>query len=191
MSREEAEILWSKLPDRELECSEVVKRILQFDPSAVKDLFKHRPFQRHQIVSIRELFPLNENKCGCGCGRELSKGMRRWASKECSDFAVGVRFVIAGSVATIANYLRIYYEWKCSECGCGNKGHDMGANGVVSWIKVDHIIPVKYGGGACWLSNYQLLCHDCHVLKTKKDFNWKLPLPSLFQEETQRKSSKK
>lgn len=63
-----------------------------------------------------------------------------------------------------------------------DKGHDMGANGIVAWIKVDHVVPVKLGGGACWLSNYQLLCHDCHVGKTNTDFGWKakIEMPELF-----------
>lgn len=46
---------------------------------------------------------------------------------------------------------------------------------TVSPLKVDHIFPVKLGGGGGWLSNYQLLCHKCHVEKTNEDFGWKQP----------------
>ena len=178
-------ILWSKLPDKELECDDWEKRVLMFDPSNAPKLFDVRPYHRQQPVSVYDLFPKNGNKCGCGCGKTLRGRQLRWASEECQNYAVSVRFIIAGQTPTIAKFLRIYYGWNCSKCGCENKGHDMGYNGIVSWIKIDHIIPVKNGGGACWLSNYQLLCHDCHVGKTNKDFGWKVEtkkveLPSLF-----------
>lgn len=45
-------------------------------------------------------------------------------------------------------------------------------------VKLDHIVPVKFGGGGCWLNNYQLLCHNCHVQKTNLDFGWKQNLDS-------------
>lgn len=178
---ETKDILWGKLPDRELDCKDHIKRVLMFDPVNIPSLFDVRPFQRHQPVSVLQLFPVNGNVCGCGCGQEVKKPRRRWATDECESFAVNVRFIVAGSTSTIASFMRRYYGWNCFQCGCNDKGHDMGANGCVSWIKIDHIIPVKHGGGACWLSNYQLLCHDCHVGKTNKDFNWKnANQPSLF-----------
>jgi len=173
MNKDNIQELWSKLPDKELDCKDWIKRVLMFDPINVPKLFSVKQYQRRQIVSVLDLFPVNGNLCGCGCGQEVKKPKRRWATEECELFAVNVRFIIAGHTATISKFMRRYYGWNCAKCGCEDKGHDMGANGSVSWIKVDHIIPVKLGGGSCWLSNYQLLCHDCHVGKTNNDFNWK------------------
>lgn len=166
-------ILWSKLPDKEIKLLSYQLRVLQFDPSNAINVFSPRPFQRSQNIGVGQLFPNIDGLCACGCGKEIKKPRRRWATDECSFYTVAVRNIIAGASSTISFYLSKYYGWKCFNCGCKDKGHDMGANGVVAWIKVDHIIPVKLGGGACWLSNYQLLCHDCHVNKTNKDFNWK------------------
>lgn len=167
-------ILWYKLPEKELKCQPYERRVLEFDPSNIPTVYEFKPFQRSHSIPIDRIFPLRDDGiCACGCGQSLPKNRKRWATQECQLYAVSVRFILAGSTATISRYLRIYYGWNCSKCGCEDKGHDMGCNGIVSWIKVDHIIPVKHGGGACWLSNYQLLCHDCHVGKTNKDFNWK------------------
>lgn len=178
-------MLWQKLPDKEIDCKEYQKRVLEYDPSNVPNLFTPRPFQRHQPISILDLFPKVGNVCGCGCGVKLNGRKTRWATEDCQSYTGAVTMIIAGRSETIQHYLRRYYGWICAKCGCEDKGHEMGKNGTVAWIKVDHIIPVKLGGGACWLSNYQLLCHDCHVGKTNKDFNWKkepikVLLPSLF-----------
>lgn len=179
------EILWSKLPDKEIDCKPYQLRVLQFDPINVPNLFSPKPYSRTQNVSILDLFPKNGKICGCGCGQEITGRKSRWATEDCQSYAVAVRFIIYGAGHTIKWYLRKYHGWVCQKCGGNDKGHEMGANGTVAWIKIDHIIPVKLGGGACWLSNYQLLCHDCHVGKTNKDFNWKAEiikpqLPSLF-----------
>lgn len=175
------EILWAKLPAKEVNCKPHMKRVFEYDPINAPTLFTPRPFSRQQWVSTYDLFPEVKGICACGCGVELSGRRKRWATEDCSNFAVAVRFIIAGAGSTIQSYLRKYYGWNCFQCGCEDKGHKMGYNGSVSWIKVDHIIPVKLGGGACWLSNYQLLCHDCHVGKTNKDFNWKnTNQPQLF-----------
>ncbi len=175
-------MLWSKLPEKDLQCKDYQKRVLAFDPSNVPNLYTPKPFQRYQYISVLQLFPKVGNVCGCGCGVELTGRQRRWATEDCQSYAVAVWGIIAGRSDTIQRYMRKYHGWKCSLCGCEDKGHEMGANGTVSWIKIDHIIPVKLGGGACWLSNYQLLCHECHVPKTNKDFNWRqrIELPTLF-----------
>lgn len=171
---EQSEILFSKLPEKELNCEPYKKRVLQFDPSNIPNVFEFKPFKRTHSISIHHIFPIRQDGiCACGCENKVPHGRKRWATNDCQNYAVAVRFILAGSTATIARYMRLYYGWNCSKCGCNDKGHNMGYNGVVSWIKIDHIIPVKNGGGACWLSNYQLLCHDCHVGKTNKDFGWK------------------
>jgi 5-methylcytosine-specific restriction endonuclease McrA len=175
--------LWSKLPEKDLpEVKDWQRRVLSYDPSNVTSIVTLNPFNRHHTVSIRDLFPKVGNVCGCGCNAELTGRRTRWAADECENYALAVRNIIYGMSETIGKYLRRYYGWNCMQCGCEDKGHDMGANGSVSWIKIDHIIPVKLGGGACWLSNYQLLCHDCHVGKTNSDFNWKqkIKMPELF-----------
>jgi 5-methylcytosine-specific restriction endonuclease McrA len=76
-------------------------------------------------------------------------------------FAADVYRIIYGQPDTIKLYLKKYHGYKC-KCGRVRK------------MKADHIIPVKHGGGGCWLSNYQFLCHACHVHKTNEDFGWKM-----------------
>lgn len=182
--------LFQKLPDKKVECKDWQLRVLNFDPSNMPNQFNTRPYYRFQNVSIVHIFPKVNGVCACGCNQPLTGKRRRWATNECEYFAVAVRFILYGNAETISKYMRIYYGWKCFGCGCEDKGHDMGKNGIVAWIKIDHIIPVKLGGGACWLSNYQLLCHDCHTGKTNKDFGWNkaapvIILPSLFNKGTQ------
>jgi 5-methylcytosine-specific restriction endonuclease McrA len=164
----------SQLPYKEVQTKrDWEKRVLFFDPAPVYDRIKIDHYSRHPSVSVEDIFPAIPGVCACGCGKPLTGTRRKWATNECSEFGVSVRFIINGNLGLLQRYLRYYYGWKCQKCGCEDKGHDMGKNGTVSWIKVDHIIPVKKGGGGWWLSNYQLVCHDCHVGKTNEDFGWK------------------
>jgi hypothetical protein len=178
-------MLAAPLPFKEVESKDYQKRVLFFDPTEAYSRVKINHFSRHPYVSIVALFPDQNGLCACGCGNTLQGRRTRWASKECNDFAFAVWAIISGRHLTISKYLRIYYGWFCNDCGCKDKGHDMGSNGVVSYIKIDHVIPVKHGGGGCWLNNYLLRCHDCHVKKTNQDFGWKksikkTELPKLF-----------
>lgn len=61
----------------------------------------------------------------------------------------------AGFVRSIL--LKIHGD-TCCNCGAGK-------------TVADHIVAVCNGGGACWLNNYQLLCGNCHVTKTRLDSN--------------------
>jgi len=108
------------------------------------------------------MFPdRKDGYCSCGCGAALVGRRRRWATNECTKFALGVWAIIDGQVGTFEYYVGKYNGKKCA--GCRSRRQ----------LKVDHIVPVKHGGGGCWLSNFQLLCHACHVIKTNKDFGWK------------------
>ncbi|RDC63951.1 HNH endonuclease [Adhaeribacter pallidiroseus] len=108
------------------------------------------------------MFPDYQNGiCSCGCGQALWGRRKRWASDDCTAFALAIWAIIDGQVGKFEYFVTKYNSKKCAVCG--SRRH----------LKVDHIVPVKHGGGGCWLSNYQLLCHSCHVIKTNKDFGWK------------------
>lgn len=149
------------LPYKELDLFPFEKRVMFFDATHLSDLLSNRKFRRHPFVQIHELFPKQEGVCGCGCGAILTGRRKRWASEECHDFTSSVWAIFAGRTGTIEWFLSKYYGFRCCKCN------------DTSDLKTDHIIPVKHGGGACWLSNYQFLCHDCHVKKTNSDFGWK------------------
>ena len=137
-------------------------RLLFYDPKEVYERASQLidPFKRTQNkLSTEILFPKrNDGICRCGCERE-SKSM--WHSQDCSNFAYRVYSIICYGTADVKNLMRTYYGYKCQNC---NKN---------DWEDIDHIIPVKHGGGGCWLSNFFPLCKKCHKDKTKKDFNWK------------------
>jgi hypothetical protein len=166
--------LFEPLPFKDLgEEDEYRKKVLFFDPSSIYDRIIIDPFKRFQSVSIIDMFPKIPGHCSCGCGKGLRGRQTRWATDECNKFAVAVWAIIAGRTSWIGMYLSLYHKnYHC--CKCSSSGT----------IKIDHIIPVKLGGGGCWLNNYQLLCHDCHVKKTNEDFGWKQKksVPSLFAE---------
>ncbi|MGI4749722.1 MAG: HNH endonuclease [Janthinobacterium lividum] len=109
------------------------------------------------------MFPSQSDKsCSCGCGRALTGRRTRWATQPCAAFATAVWEIIDGRQATIRKFVTLYNGgWKCAVCNSGKK------------VKLDHVVPIKFGGGGCWLNNYQLLCHNCHVKKTNLDFGWK------------------
>jgi 5-methylcytosine-specific restriction endonuclease McrA len=170
--------MFDPLPFKQLELNDHMRRVMFFDPREIIKRVKIDHNLRNPSFSVIQAFPSNGNKCACGCGAELVGRRKRWATKECHDFATTIQLIFMCYPNTISKYLRKYYGYNCIECGCEDKSH-----GEVSWIKVDHIIPVKHGGGGGWLSNYQLLCHDCHVKKTKEDFGWGNPKPKKHSEQ--------
>ena len=139
------------------------KRVLFFNPAEIYERTQVDVYRRIQNqLEFSILFPKKEGKlCACGCDALLSGRRTRWATNECARFAAEVWRIIDGQTPHIAAYLRRYYGYSCAACGVTNS------------LKVDHIIPVKHGGGGSWLNNFQLLCHSCHVIKTNSDFGWK------------------
>lgn len=142
--------------------SAIVQRVLDFDYKNKIQNVTINNFERFPNVNLGELFPHNTGFCGCGCGAPLSGRQTRWASEDCNTFAYIVWAIIAGRPETIGKYLTMIVGHKnCIRCNCGDK------------VYLDHIIPVKHGGGGLWLDNYQWLCHPCHVIKTNEDFGFK------------------
>lgn len=162
------------------------QRVLSFDPSQISERLKLNHFKRTQTVQISILFPQEEGLCRCGCNNKLPKNRKSWATDDCQKYAYAVANILIGRTETIRSFLKIYYGWECQDCGCKDTGHTVirtSYNGSkyedsISLIKIDHIVPVKHGGGGCWLSNYRLRCHSCHKDKTNKDFGWKSKLTS-------------
>jgi hypothetical protein len=149
--------------------SKLSTRLFNFDPTSIYDRINEHnmlnPFKRQHTVSMKFLF-LNENGlCACGCGIKLEGRKKRWASKECSDFAFSVFSVISSRIDSIRTYRSIYIGGYACEV-CGDKP-------IYEPVELDHLIPVKYGGGGGWLSNYQFKCRSCHRKKTNKDFGFK------------------
>lgn len=136
-------------------------RVLFFDPSEVYQRIDHliNPLQRNQgRLSTAVLFPKRKDGiCRCGCGQPAK---RLWANEECQTFAYKVYDLIAYGTARASFLLNLYYGPKCIACGEKN------------WTCIDHIIPVKHGGGGCWISNYAPLCKECHTDKTNRDFGY-------------------
>lgn len=148
-------------PKRALRIFKNQQRILFFDPSEVYSRIENKidPFKRHQNnLSIAMLFPKNtDGICRCGCGE---KSKLSWASSDCSDFAYRVYDIISYGTSRARFLMKMYYGDLCQN-NCGNE-----------WSDIDHIIPVKHGGGGCWLSNFKPLCKECHRDKTNKDFGY-------------------
>lgn len=156
----------------------IPKRVFFFDPTPLYEKINEakilNPFQRQCSVSMTFLFKNENNKCACGCGKDLTGRQKRWASKECSDFAFAVFAIIGGYTNTLRNYRSIFIGGiECEIC-----------NDIPQYeaVELDHIHPVKFGGGGGWLSNYQFKCKKCHREKTNKDFGFKqnIVAPTLF-----------
>ena len=153
-------------------------KTLFFDPTKLYEKFSDKldPYKRIHGLMASQVFPLIEGYCACGCGlltRKYKTGANKfikWATPDCHIIPYYVIGIINGQSATIRTCLSVYYGNVCSRCGKeGGEPDGRSENGLYA----DHIIPVKHGGGASWLSNYQWLCHTCHVDKTCEDFNHK------------------
>lgn len=137
------------------------EKVLRFDPGEVYERIGNQldPYKRIHSIPIGDIFPDFKNGlCGCGCGKKLEGRYKRWADHHCSSFSFAVRSIICNIHQIPSFYIGKYYGDECIECKTD-------AN-----LQLDHIIPIKHGGGGSWLRNYQWLCHDCHVDKTNEDF---------------------
>jgi hypothetical protein len=144
-------------------------RVFQFNPNGIynriNDAHILNPYQRQCTVSINFIFPKIEKECSCGCGKKLEGRQRRWASDECSSFANAVFSIISGYANSLRVYRRLYVgDYRCEVCG---------DKPDLEPVELDHLHPVKFGGGGGWLSNYQFKCRKCHRHKTNKDFGFK------------------
>lgn len=129
-------------------------RVLFFDPTETYSRINVDRHKRVQKIPMMKMFPPKGKLCRCGCKKKLTGKRTSWATTYCSKFAYDVYSIICGYTSTIRNYLIIYHStWKCLHCDQTD-------------VDMDHIVGVKEGGGGCWLSNFQLLCHDHHVKKT-------------------------
>lgn len=141
--------------------SKFIKKVLSFDPNVILESISFNSKKRIQKLKFDNMFPKVEGRCSCGCDVALVGRRTRWATKDCNKFAYAIYSIFCGHNSHVKHYLKYCFDWNCCVCGSTKQ------------INIDHIIPVKHGGGCCWLDNYQLLCHPCHVKKTKKDFGWK------------------
>lgn len=184
-------------------------RVLSINPSIFYERAETLSFfsyyKRYNTVFSDTIFPQEDKSiCACGCKRKLSGRRKRWATDDCKDFSNYVISILMGRVDTIRMIMSyLYGGYKCIKCNRSDddfeakpypiraeyddidkylKDYNKWMYDVSSKIHLDHIIPVHQGGGACWLSNYQFLCIDCHKEKSKKE---KYSLKELTKEEIQ------
>lgn len=162
---------------RNPEAPELVNRVLTFDPDPIYQRMgdKISPFKRVQSLFMWDLFEFREDGiCACGCEQKLSGRRKRYDSEDCSRFCNIIYCIITGRMETIRHYLQYVYEFRC--CECSKTEREVERIHKDDWrtpIELEHILPVKHGGGGCWLSNYKFMCYVCHRGKTNKDFGFK------------------
>lgn len=153
---------WYQSSPSKLKTWKKFMRLIYYDPSEIYERIAEHidPFKRRQNpIPYSIMFPKNDqNICRCGCGQYAKQS---WATPECLGFCFYIhRIIIYGTPAETKRLINIYFGDECVHCTTNR------------WNAIDHIIPVKHGGGACWLSNFAPLCDGCHKVKTKKDFRW-------------------
>lgn len=167
----------------------VYERIYNYIPQYDKHVFSH--YKRRNHVEMSVIFPtVEKGVCACGCGKVLEGRRRRWATDECTRFAVDVHQIISGDTDVIRRLFReVHGDERCVTCGKSDneiprkeyhpeREQDLSKRTklwnkeikeMANKIHVEHIVPVHKGGGGCWLGNYQLMCESCHKEKTKVD----------------------
>jgi|TARA_B110000908_G_C10223161_1_gene436459 5-methylcytosine-specific restriction endonuclease McrA len=144
-----------------------LRRVFEYNPSQLYKLINEKrirnPYIRRQSINMTSIFPKKKTYCNCGCGKKLTGKQRRWASKECIKFVGLIYGIVAGDSQVLRYLIGSYYGYYCVDCKC---------NQFKCTLELDHIFPVKWGGGIGWLSNYSFLCTSCHREKTNKDFGF-------------------
>lgn len=156
-----------------VEAHELWERVVQYDPTSIFIRLNGmlNPYKRIQSgLSMEQMWPYGNGVCACGCGQSTKKYKfadkhYKYASDKCSMFCNAVFSIVYGDLKSIAKYLHFIHGEGCRRCW------------IITAYETDHIVPVKFGGGASWLSNFQNLCTKCHREKTNNDFGWKQPKP--------------
>lgn len=147
-------------------------RVMAFDPSEVyrnmSGLLNHFDRIQGKMFMDRMWIQPDKSICGCGCGVKLSGRRTRWATADCSAFANHVFSIIYGRSELISRYLQ-HIAGHYAGCMICSEVITSSSDNRNHYVEVDHILPVKQGGGGCWLSNYQQICIPCHTIKSKAD----------------------
>lgn len=139
------------------------------------DFISNKSASRYQYdLDWSKFFPLVNGICRCGCGGQttsytryynrkkgtVSIAYRRWIDKEHGRLAYIFFSFIKGMPNGFFNYLADLQGWKCKDCGSKKE--------YSSDLEADHNVAIVLGGNNL-PDNWQLLCHQCHVNKTKID----------------------
>lgn len=115
------------------------------------------PYKRYQVgLHMEFLFPTRKDgRCSCGCSKKIEGRRKKWHNDDCRRNALNQFHIIKGDTEVIRAQLFQLEQGYCRNCGVYSE----------NW-EADHITPVRQGGGACGLDNFQTLCADCHKEKT-------------------------
>jgi len=149
---------------------EQMQKLVLYDPSEVYErldkLKSINPFKRFNSIGMCFIFPPKGNGiCSCGCGKQLTGRQSVWGGSICRRFPLNIQAVLSGH-SLLRSICTNIFSSDCVDCG------------ISEWEskavhELDHICPVKLGGGCSWLNNYEFRCKTCHRKKTNKDFGFK------------------
>ena len=104
-------------------------------------------------IDIPEIYIENEKKGLCRVhGKPIKKPFRKYCSTKCS-----IEYQKCFKTWTGLRSKIIWRDKKCKNCGS------------TSNLEVDHIKAIVNGGDMWNEKNLRVLCHKCHVRKTKSD----------------------
>ncbi len=117
--------------------------------------------------SRRMIYPKHHGYC-YWCGRELSGRRRSYCSDKHSEY---YNFWFSWQRVRISIFNRD--RGTCQKCGKKplwfEKRTDLKEYHINNLGEVDHVVAIANGGDNWDLMNLQLLCHKCHIQKTRKD----------------------
>lgn len=108
-----------------------------------------------RISDTVDKFDGDGNKLCRNCDKPVAQGRKHYCSESCMD-----EFNRNNSWFFVRKDVLRRDKYKCSICGKRFRK---------ALLDVDHIIPVKWGGGLFDKANLRTLCKDCHKAKSKLD----------------------
>lgn len=126
-----------------------------FEPSArILDIFVG---YRGRYFSLSDI-PRISGVCKWCFENETKTKRKHYCSPECELSAEVFCYPQRGTAKV---FLSRRQGGRCAHCRCAFDGYVE--------TETDHVIPIYKGGFPLGLSNVQLLCEDCHKIKTKED----------------------
>lgn len=125
-----------------------------------------------RYIPLTNLKKYKKDLC-CWCLKKLDSPRKKYCSSYCSNSA----WMFFSPQRYARNYLLLRQKWKCAICrfqwekvrsGKGKLLNDQNVNyyKTLRGQEVDHIVPIHQGGEAVGLDNVQMVCSQCHRLKS-------------------------
>lgn len=130
-----------------------------------KRMVKQTSERKINVSSLVKAYRNGKKLCLWCCDNLPKSGRHTYCSDNCKESA-WIHCYPQGESARM--YLMDKQNWRCAECDHKFQP-DYWKEPRGTYPEVDHIIPIWIGGQSLGVDNHQVLCKNCHRIKTSRE----------------------